>query len=53
MLQIGARNMQNFSLLEAVGADPQAGAAQARHVGDDRGIADGGRVHRQPAATTR
>ena len=30
MLQIGARNMQNFSLLEAVGKLRQAGAAQAR-----------------------
>ena len=30
VLQIGARNMQNYRLLEAVGARGQAGAAQAR-----------------------
>ena len=51
-LQIGARNMQNFALLEAVGADAQAGAAQARHVVHDRRIADGRGVRpleRQPA----
>ena len=30
VLQVGARNMQNFSLLEAVGAGRQAGDAQAR-----------------------
>ena len=29
VLQIGARNMQNFSLLEAVGAQPQAGACSS------------------------
>ena len=39
ILQIGARNMQNFSLLKEVGRVRQAGAAQARHVGDDRGVA--------------
>ena len=31
MLQIGARNMQNYRLLEAVGQPAQAGAAEARH----------------------
>ena len=30
MLQIGARNMQNFDLLKAVGAHQQAGAVEAR-----------------------
>ena len=34
-IQIGARNMQNYSLLRAVGQHRQAGAAQARHGGDD------------------
>ena len=32
MLQIGARNMQNFALLNAVGDEHEAGAAQARDV---------------------
>ena len=31
VIQIGTRNMQNFSLLQRVGACAQAGAAQARH----------------------
>ena len=31
VLQIGARNMQNYRLLEAVGDVGQAGAAEARH----------------------
>ena len=43
VLQIGARNMQNYPLLRRSAA-PAAGAAQARHVGDDRGAADVGRV---------
>ena len=47
VLQVGARNMQNFSLLEAVGGQPKAGDAQARPVGDHPGVPDGGRVHRQ------
>ena len=47
VVQIGARNMQNYTLL--VGGRPQrrAGAAQARPLGDARGAADGGRVHPQ------
>jgi len=44
MLQIGARNMQNFALLKEVGARPAAGAPQARHERDDRGAAAGRRV---------
>ena len=47
VLQIGARNMQNFLLLAEVGQDRQAGAAQARRVGLDRGAADGRGVHPQ------
>ena len=31
VLQIGARNMQNFTLLDEVGRVRQAGAAEARH----------------------
>ena len=46
MLQIGTRNMQNFGLLQAVGAAGPTGHAQARPDGDLRGVADGGRVHR-------
>ena len=31
VLQIGARNMQNYALLQAVGKTHAPGAAQARH----------------------
>ncbi len=44
MIQIGARNMQNFSLLKRAGRAKQAGAAEARHVGDARRIPDGRRI---------
>jgi hypothetical protein len=40
-IQIGARNMQNFSLLRAGGACREAGPAQARDVGDDQRAAAG------------
>ena len=52
VLQIGARNMQNYRLLEAVGESHAARAAQARPERHDRRVAAGGRVHpqrRQPA----
>ena len=52
IIQIGTRNMQNFSLLQARRAGAEAGAAQARHVGDAGGMADGGRVRHGRAATT-
>ena len=45
IFQVGARNMQNFTLLRELGPIAQAGAAQARHLGDDRGVAAVGRVH--------
>ncbi len=45
MIQIGARNMQNFVLLTEVGQTQQAGAAQARHERHDRRPADERRVH--------
>ncbi len=32
VIQIGARNMQNFSLLKRAGRAAQAGAAEARHL---------------------
>ena len=51
VLQIGARNMQNYRLLEAVGDTDRAGAAQARPQRHDRRTAAGGRVHPQRAAT--
>ena len=44
-IQIGARNMQNYSLLKVVGPARQAGAAQARHGGDDQRPAAERRVH--------
>ena len=47
VLQVGARNMQNYRLLEAVGESPNAGAAQARPQRHDRRAAAGGRVHPQ------
>ena len=45
ILQIGARNIQNFSLLRRVGRDRQAGPAQARHGDHDPGVPALGRVH--------
>ena len=47
VVQIGARNMQNYPLLAEVGRVGQARAAQARPVLDARRAADGGRVHPQ------
>ena len=45
VIQIGARNMQNFSLLKVRGPLAQAGASEARHVRDARRIPDGRRIH--------
>ena len=45
VLQIGARNMQNFSLLKEVGKSAQARAPQARHVLHLRRVAELRRVH--------
>ena len=45
MIQIGARNMQNFVLLTEVGQTRKAGAAQARHERHGRRPADERRVH--------
>ena len=47
VIQVGARNMQNYSLLAEIGRSGCAGAAEARPVGADRGAADGGRVRPQ------
>ena len=47
ILQIGTRNMQNYSLLRDVGSGRPAGDAQARLRRHGRGVADGRRVHRQ------
>ena len=41
VIQIGARNMQNFSLLEARRPRQEAGAAEARHVRNAGRIPDG------------
>ena len=46
IMQVGARNMQNFALLEVAGRMRAAGDAEARHEFDDQGTADVGRVHR-------
>ena len=51
ILQIGTRNMQNYSLLRDCRTGRAAGHAQARLRRDDRGVADGRRVHRQLRAT--
>ena len=48
ILQIGARNMQNFSLLSEVGRIQPARAAEARHDVDDGRIPERGRVHPRP-----
>ena len=45
ILQVGARNMQNYHLLRALGSGKQARAAEARHVRNDRGAAAQRRVH--------
>ncbi len=47
IIQIGARNMQNFQLLVGRGRGEQAGASQAGPGRDHRRTAHGGRVHRQ------
>ena len=44
VIQIGARNMQNFTPAAARCAGATAGVAQARNVGDAGGMADVGRV---------
>ena len=51
ILQVGARNMQNFTLLRELGHSRKPDHAEARHLGDDRGVAAVGRVHPGRAAT--
>jgi len=46
MIQIGARNMQNFSLLKRAGR-ATARPAEARHLGDSGRISDGRRIHHE------
>ena len=46
ILQIGARNMQNFALLKTLGKMRPAGPAEARDELDDQGTADVRRIHR-------
>ena len=53
VLQVGARNMQNFNLLNAVGETAQARAAEARHERDAGGVSARRRVHHVHAATPR
>ncbi len=48
ILQIGARNMQNYGLLQRGGPNAAPRAAQARHDVHHRGVADVGRVHPVP-----
>ena len=45
IIQIGTRNMQNFSLLRRAGRSPQTGHAQARHGRHHRRVADGRGVY--------
>ena len=47
VIQIGARNMQNYTLLSEIGRTGMPGAAQARPVSHARGAADGRGVHPQ------
>ena len=47
VLQVGARNMQNFPLLAEVGKVGKPVLLKRGIVDDHRGVADGGRVHRQ------
>ena len=47
VIQIGARNMQNYTLLDRDRPLRAPGAAQARAVRDARGAADGRRVRPQ------
>ena len=47
VLQIGARNMQNYRLLEAVGELDRPVLLEARPQRHDRRVAAGGRVHPQ------
>ncbi len=44
VIQIGARNMQNFSLLKRAGRAKKTRPAEARHVRHARRIPDGGRI---------
>ncbi len=47
VMQIGARNAQNFPLLKEVGKTQDPGPSQARHVRHDRRAAHGSRVHHE------
>ena len=47
VIQVGARNMQNYPLLSEIGRSGKPDADQARPVLDARGAADGGGVHPQ------
>ena len=51
ILQIGTRNMQNYSLLQAVGRVARPVMLKRGYGATDRGVADGRRVHRQLPAT--
>ena len=53
ILQIGTRNMQNFSLLQRGRARRTPGAAEAGLRGDARRVADGRRVHPRPGQPER
>ena len=53
VLQIGARNMQNYSLLKQLGDREEPDPAQARPLRHHQGVAHGGGVHPRGRATTR
>ncbi len=45
ILQVGARNMQNFDLLKELAKVQRAGPAETRAIGNDRGMASLGRIY--------
>ena len=53
ILQIGARNMQNFDLLKEVGRLRHPVLLKRGMSADHRGVARRRRVHRSPRATAR
>ena len=42
MMQVGARNMQNFSLLRKLAACIETGSFETWAIGDSEGVATGG-----------
>ena len=53
IMQVGARNMQNFALLKALGRCSAADAAEARHEFDHQRIADVRGIHHRARQSQR